>query len=186
MIWGTPHFRKPPLSISIHLYSCIPIHLSLHLSFNTSIYRSIYYANTCMQHIHINIPYLSLAQNNHINVNKLLPNLGKQNRTHTLDILRYTFTSYSMVVDTSKYLYAHRQRNSHIFCGKHVRSISCRACGRSLQAQPCLSHVEKAVAGTPCVSKNIRGHMEYACAYIYTYTISDYILYKHSNNNKSA
>ena len=52
-----------------------------------------------------------------------------------------------------------------------MRSISCRACGRSLQAQPCLSHVEKAVAGTPCVSKNIRGHMEYACAYIYIHTL---------------
>lgn len=37
-----PHFRKPPLPISIHVYSCIPIHLSLHLSVNTSIDLSLY------------------------------------------------------------------------------------------------------------------------------------------------
>ena len=93
----------PYLFMSTHVY--LSIYLCIYPSILLSIYRSTYYLRKHMHATYTYIPYLSLAQNNHININKTATKLRttKQNT-----YLRYTFTSYSMVVDTSKYLYAYR------------------------------------------------------------------------------
>ena len=99
----------PYLSVSTHVY--LSIYLCIYPSILLSIYRPTYYVFTqthaCNIYIYIYIytPYLSLAQNNHININKTATKLRK---TKQNTYLRYTFTLYSMVVDTSKHLYAYR------------------------------------------------------------------------------